>query len=158
MSATHITVALRRHVRERAGECCEYCLIPEAMTWAAHTIDHIIAEKHGGDSTAENLALACTLCNSRREATWPRSTTGPASSRHCFIRLSTAGSIISNFWAAASNRERQQAEPRRDCCASMTLSVSGSASCSSSPPARFENPPNDLHHFGTNTFTSGCIV
>jgi hypothetical protein len=66
MSATHIPVALRRHVRERAGECCEYCLIPEAMTWAAHTIDHIIAEKHGGDSTAENLALACTLCNSRK--------------------------------------------------------------------------------------------
>ena len=55
-----------RLVRERAGECCEYSLIPEAMTWALHTIDHIIAEKHGGTTTLENLALACTLCNSRK--------------------------------------------------------------------------------------------
>jgi hypothetical protein len=36
------------------------------MTWAAHTIDHIIAEKHGGSTVADNLALACTLCNSRK--------------------------------------------------------------------------------------------
>jgi 5-methylcytosine-specific restriction endonuclease McrA len=66
MSATHVSASLRRLVRERAGECCEYCLIPEAMTWALHTIDHIIAEKHGGTTAAENLALACTLCNSRK--------------------------------------------------------------------------------------------
>ena len=66
MSATHIPVALRRLVRERAGERCEYCLMPEAMTWVAHTIDHIIAEKHGGATTPENLALACALCNSRK--------------------------------------------------------------------------------------------
>jgi hypothetical protein len=65
MSTTHIPIALRRQVRERAGECCEYCLIPESMSWALHTVDHIIAEKHGGATTADNLALACTLCNSR---------------------------------------------------------------------------------------------
>jgi len=61
MSVTHVSPALRRLVRKRAGECCEYCLIPETVTWAAHTLDHIIAEKHGGTTTAENLALACTL-------------------------------------------------------------------------------------------------
>jgi hypothetical protein len=66
MSATRVSASLRRLVRERAGECCEYCLIPEAMTWALHTINRIIAEKHGGTTTAENLALACTLCNSRK--------------------------------------------------------------------------------------------
>jgi hypothetical protein len=66
MSATYIPVALRRQVRERAGERCEYCLIPESMTWAGHTIDHIIAEKHGGTTTADNLANACTLCNARK--------------------------------------------------------------------------------------------
>ena len=53
-------------VRERAGEYSEYCLIPEAVTWALHTIDHITAEKHGGMTTPENLALACTLCNARK--------------------------------------------------------------------------------------------
>jgi len=36
------------------------------MTWALHTIDHIIAEKHGGSSAADNLALACTVCNARK--------------------------------------------------------------------------------------------
>ena len=36
------------------------------MTWAVHTIDHIIAEKHGGPTAADNLALACMICNSRK--------------------------------------------------------------------------------------------
>ena len=36
------------------------------MTWANHTIDHIVAEKHGGASAADNLSLACILCNSRK--------------------------------------------------------------------------------------------
>ena len=65
MSATHVPIAMRREVRERAEECCEYCLIPESMTWALHTIDHIMAEKHGGATTAENLALACAIRNAR---------------------------------------------------------------------------------------------
>jgi 5-methylcytosine-specific restriction endonuclease McrA len=63
MSETHIPAALRRLVRERAGERCEYCLIPEAMTLFTHAIDHVIAEKHGGPTTAENLALSCAICN-----------------------------------------------------------------------------------------------
>jgi hypothetical protein len=36
------------------------------MTWAGHTIDHVIAEKHGGTTSDDNLALACILCNSRK--------------------------------------------------------------------------------------------
>jgi putative addiction module component (TIGR02574 family) len=36
------------------------------MSWAAHTIDHIIAEKHGGSTDSENVALACTLCDVRK--------------------------------------------------------------------------------------------
>ncbi len=31
-----------------------------------HTIDHVIAEKHGVATTEDNLALACVLCNSRK--------------------------------------------------------------------------------------------
>jgi hypothetical protein len=50
-------------VYKRAGGNCEYCLIPEAVTFATHEIDHIIAEKHGGLTNADNLALACVLCN-----------------------------------------------------------------------------------------------
>lgn len=63
MSRTHVPAELRRTVRLRAHDCCEYCLIPESMTLAVHEIDHVIAEKHGGSTDAENLALACALCN-----------------------------------------------------------------------------------------------
>ena len=63
MSQTYIPAALRRSVRERAGDRCEYCLIPESMTFAPHWIDHIVAEKHGGKTEADNLANSCMLCN-----------------------------------------------------------------------------------------------
>ena len=61
MSRTHIPAELRRSVRLRARDCCEYCLMPESMTLAAHEIDHVIAEKRGGPTDADNLALACAL-------------------------------------------------------------------------------------------------
>ncbi|MBF8276792.1 MAG: hypothetical protein HW390_1865 [Candidatus Brocadiaceae bacterium] len=41
----------------------EYCLIPEVAVLFAHQIDHIIAEKHGGVTQADNLALSCAICN-----------------------------------------------------------------------------------------------
>ena len=66
MSTTYIPTALRKLVYERAAGCCEYCLIPETLSFAKHEIDHIIAEKHGGQTTAENLALSCTLCNKHK--------------------------------------------------------------------------------------------
>ncbi len=63
MSVTYIPAALRNLVYECADGCCEYCLIFETVTFAAHQIDHIIAEKHGGQTVEENLALSCALCN-----------------------------------------------------------------------------------------------
>ena len=66
MSRTYIPSALRRLVSERAGGCCEYCLIPEAAVFTAHEIDHIVAEKHGGTTEADNLALSCVLCNKHK--------------------------------------------------------------------------------------------
>ena len=66
MSTTRIPADIRRLVRERAGRCCEYCLIPESLTFALHEIDHIVAEKHGGPTVADNLALCCTICNGRK--------------------------------------------------------------------------------------------
>jgi hypothetical protein len=66
VSQTHIPAALRRLVRERACGRCEYCLIPEQMTLAAHEVDHVIALKHGGATTPENLALSCVLCNKHK--------------------------------------------------------------------------------------------
>ena len=63
MSKSYISVELRREVYRRSQGCCEYCLIPEIATFASHQIDHIIAEKHGGLTELNNLALSCTLCN-----------------------------------------------------------------------------------------------
>ncbi|MBF2078901.1 MAG: HNH endonuclease [Synechococcales cyanobacterium T60_A2020_003] len=63
MSKTYVPADLRRLVFERAQDSCEYCLIPAALALAAHQMDHIIAEKHGGETVSENLALSCALCN-----------------------------------------------------------------------------------------------
>ncbi|WP_287128287.1 HNH endonuclease [Candidatus Cyanaurora vandensis] len=63
MSKTYISNALREVVFARAQGCCEYCLISEMVVLAHHQLDHVIAEKHGGSTDLENLALSCVLCN-----------------------------------------------------------------------------------------------
>lgn len=63
MSTTYIPAALRRQIRTRAGNRCEYCLLTDEAAYFRHEPDHIIAEKHGGETTAGNLALACFDCN-----------------------------------------------------------------------------------------------
>jgi len=60
---TYISTTLRRQVIERAGNCCEYCLLPVEVTFFPHEVDHVVAEKHGGATKIENLALACWRCN-----------------------------------------------------------------------------------------------
>jgi hypothetical protein len=63
MTQTYIPTALRQFVQERAGGRCEYCLYPQDVSFLAFEVEHIIAEKHGGATTADNLALACPYCN-----------------------------------------------------------------------------------------------
>lgn len=63
---TYIPADLRRLVVDRANSCCEYCLMPQLFSASAHQIDHIIAEKHGGETVSENLALSCMICNLRK--------------------------------------------------------------------------------------------
>jgi hypothetical protein len=66
MSQTYVPAALRRLVRERSKDRCEYCRVPELVTLVPHWIDHIVAEKHGGKTESENLANSCVLCNQRK--------------------------------------------------------------------------------------------
>ena len=54
---------LRRQVQERAQGRCEYCLIHESDMYYPHEPDHVIAEKHGGPTSLDNLAWACFYCN-----------------------------------------------------------------------------------------------
>ena len=54
----------RRLVRDRAGDTCEYCLLPQdALPNATFHVEHIIASQHGGADDPQNLALACDRCN-----------------------------------------------------------------------------------------------
>lgn len=63
MSKTYIPAALRRLVRRRADDTCEYCLRPEFIALKTYHVDHVISEKHLGTTEADNLALACPTCN-----------------------------------------------------------------------------------------------
>jgi hypothetical protein len=63
MSSTYISASLRRQVEARANYCCEYCGLPSGVAFYPHEIDHTVAEKHGGQTVLENLALTCWRCN-----------------------------------------------------------------------------------------------
>ena len=63
---TRPTAELRRQVVERVGNCCEYCLLPQELAASTPQVDHVIAEKHGGQTVSENLTLSCTVCNRRK--------------------------------------------------------------------------------------------
>jgi hypothetical protein len=63
MSVTYIPAELRRLIVARAEGLCEYCLIAEEDTFLGCEVDHIISEKHGGPTSADNLAVACVFCN-----------------------------------------------------------------------------------------------
>ena len=54
---------LVRTVWRRARNRCEYCLIPQFALPLPFQIDHVFAEKHGGQTVESNLALACPHCN-----------------------------------------------------------------------------------------------
>jgi hypothetical protein len=56
-------VAIRRSVRKRAGERCEYCRLHQRNSELSHHIEHVVARQHGGLDDVSNLALACHRCN-----------------------------------------------------------------------------------------------
>jgi hypothetical protein len=59
-----IGAAVRRGVRERAGNRCEYCQMrQDDEPFVSYQIEHILAIQHGGTDEEENLALACSHCN-----------------------------------------------------------------------------------------------
>jgi 5-methylcytosine-specific restriction endonuclease McrA len=60
--APAISADLRRAVIDQGGGQCEYCHKPQ-ISFYAHEVDHVIAVKHGGQTTLDNLAFACFQCN-----------------------------------------------------------------------------------------------
>ena len=63
MSGRRPEPPLKRDVRRRAGDRCEYCLIPQAADDRPFELEHTVARKHGGGDDTGNLALACPDCN-----------------------------------------------------------------------------------------------
>jgi hypothetical protein len=60
---TYIPENIRQEVIERAKHQCEYCLLHEQDSIYSHEVDHIIPEKHRGETVANNLGYACLDCN-----------------------------------------------------------------------------------------------
>jgi 5-methylcytosine-specific restriction endonuclease McrA len=58
-----ISPSLRKLVKERAGDRCEYCGLHQDHSLMSFHVEHIIPRQHGGASVSENLALACPGCN-----------------------------------------------------------------------------------------------
>ena len=65
---SHIPLFLRKLVVRRAENRCEYCQLSQKGQEATFHIDHIIPVASGGETTAENLALACVSCSLRKGA------------------------------------------------------------------------------------------
>lgn len=59
--------ALRQAVRQRAGDRCEYCRLPDWLDYLdPFHLEHVLPRQHGGDDQPGNLAWACSRCNRRK--------------------------------------------------------------------------------------------
>src|SRR3954468_14247055 len=66
--SSHIPPRLAREVRERAGNTCEYCGLPQISQEATFHIDHVVPRSRDGATLFENLALACVTCSLHKAA------------------------------------------------------------------------------------------
>jgi hypothetical protein len=60
--------ALRRRVRQRAQNLCEYCRTLMDLTGHEFTLDHIVPEAYGGTGQFDNLCFCCFWCNNYKQA------------------------------------------------------------------------------------------
>ena len=61
--AERVTAEQRQRTAKRAQGCCEYCRSQARFATQSFSVEHIIPRSHGGETTLENLALACQGCN-----------------------------------------------------------------------------------------------
>lgn len=61
--STYISENLRKQIIDNDKSGCCYCLTSEANSGIPMTYDHIQPVSQGGDTTFENLCLACRSCN-----------------------------------------------------------------------------------------------
>ena len=63
-----IPAFLRKLVVRRAGNAREYCHLSQTGQEATFHIDHVVPVASGGETVAENLALACVSYSLRKGA------------------------------------------------------------------------------------------
>jgi hypothetical protein len=68
MERKAIPRAVRRQVRARARDRCEYCQHPASYACAPFVCEHILSRVHGSGHTLPELAWACPACNSHKHA------------------------------------------------------------------------------------------
>ena len=68
MIDSFIPANLRRLTHEKAANRCEYCQLSQLGQEATFHVDHITPVAAGGETNAENLALACVSCSLRKAA------------------------------------------------------------------------------------------
>ncbi|MCZ6680310.1 MAG: HNH endonuclease signature motif containing protein [Candidatus Poribacteria bacterium] len=68
MASSAVPRPVRRGVRDRAGNRCEYCQHPESHSSAPFTCDHVTPRVRGAGDTPDELAWACAACNGHKHA------------------------------------------------------------------------------------------
>ena len=63
-----IPVRLIRQVRQRAGDVCEYCRLPQASQEATFHVDPVLPRSQNGPTELANLAPACVTCSLGKSA------------------------------------------------------------------------------------------
>jgi 5-methylcytosine-specific restriction endonuclease McrA len=63
VSDRYISEALKKRVRESAGNRCGYCQSSQKYVLGILEIEHITPVAAGGNSDENNLWLSCRLCN-----------------------------------------------------------------------------------------------
>lgn len=58
-----MTLSLRVAIRERASDCCEYCLMQAEFSHDPFSAEHILPIVKGGLDDMINLAWSCLGCN-----------------------------------------------------------------------------------------------
>lgn len=64
--ATYLSDELRRRIDEADRRCCCYCRTAESNSGTRLTYDHITPASKGGETTFENVCLACSACNEHK--------------------------------------------------------------------------------------------
>jgi len=68
VSESFIPTKLRLFIAKRAENRCEYCGLSQLGQEATFHLDHVKPLAAGGETVADNLALACVSCSLRKAA------------------------------------------------------------------------------------------